>query len=110
MAERFWLNEWAAIEPLPPKLAGKPRVDDRRVISGILHRFREGLRGRAVPVEYGPRTPPPFNRVAYRMRNRIERASCGLKDWRAIATRDDQTARNVLAGVRLAVVITDWIS
>src|ERR1700755_2711753 len=63
MAELFWLNEvqWAAIEPLLPHLGGKPRVDDRRIISGILHRFREGLRWRALPDEYGPRTPV-FNR------------------------------------------------
>ena len=51
MAEFFWLNDeqWAVIEPLLPHLGGKPRVDDRRVISGILHRFREGLRWRALP-------------------------------------------------------------
>lgn len=63
MAEHFWLNDrqWAAIEPLLPYLGGKPRVDDRRVISGILHRFREGLRWRALPEFYGPRTTV-FNR------------------------------------------------
>ena len=63
MTERFWLNDaqWAAIEPLLPRLGGKPRVDDRRVISGILHRYREGLRWRALPAEYGPRTTL-FNR------------------------------------------------
>ena len=63
MAERFWLSDaqWAAIEPLLPHLGGKPRVDDRRVISGILHRFREGLRWRTIPTEYGPRTTL-FNR------------------------------------------------
>ena len=63
MAELFWLNDrqWAVIEPLLPHLGGKPRVDDRRVISGILHRFREGLRWRALPDEYGPRTTL-FNR------------------------------------------------
>ncbi len=63
MAELFWLNDaqWAAIVPLLPRLGGKPRVDDRRVISGILHRFREGLRWRAVPQVYGPRTTL-FNR------------------------------------------------
>lgn len=63
MAELFWLSDrkWALIEPLLPHLGGKPRVDDRRVISGILHRFREGLRWRALPDEYGPRTTL-FNR------------------------------------------------
>ena len=63
MGERFWLSDkqWSVIEPLLPHLGGKPRVDDRRVISGILHRYREGLRWRAVPAEYGPRTTL-FNR------------------------------------------------
>ena len=63
MAELFWLSDtqWAVLEPLLPRLGGKPRVDDRRVISGILHRFREGLRWRAVPATYGPRTTL-FNR------------------------------------------------
>ena len=63
MAETFWLSDtqWAAIAPLLPSFGGKPRVDDRRVISGILHRFREGLRWRALPAVYGPRTTV-FNR------------------------------------------------
>jgi transposase len=63
MGERFWLSDaqWAALKPLLPSFGGKPRVDDRRVISGILHRYREGLRWRAIPAEYGPRTTL-FNR------------------------------------------------
>ena len=42
MVAGFWLSDAqsAVIEPLLPKLGGKPRVDDRRVISGILHRYR----------------------------------------------------------------------
>ena len=45
MAEQFWLNavQRAVIGPLLPHLGGKPRVDDWRIISGILHRYREGL-------------------------------------------------------------------
>jgi transposase len=63
MSDLFWLSDaqWKAIKPLLPRLGGKPRVDDRRVISGVLHRFREGLRWRAVPDAYGPRTTL-FNR------------------------------------------------
>lgn len=58
MTRQFWLRDaqWAVIELLLPHLGGKPRVDDRRVISGILHRYREGLCWRAVPDEYGPCT------------------------------------------------------
>src|SRR6478735_10631026 len=35
---------------------GKPRVDNRRVISGILHVLKTGCRWRDVPPEYGPAT------------------------------------------------------
>lgn len=53
---------------------------------------------------------PAFDPVAYRQRNIIERAFCRLKDWRAIATRYDKTARNFLAGICLAAAITYWIN
>jgi transposase len=64
MADNFWLTDeqWAAIEPhLPMVHTGPVRKDDRRVISGIIHRFREGCRWRALPDEYGPYTTA-FNR------------------------------------------------
>ena len=47
MARLFWLSDeaWARIEPhLPHGQPGKPRVDDRRVISGILHVLKVGCR------------------------------------------------------------------
>ena len=48
---------WARIRPhLPHGKPGKPRVDDRRVISGILHVLKTGCRWRDVPAEYGPAT------------------------------------------------------
>lgn len=59
MARLFWLSDeaWAVLEPhLPRGLPGKPRVDDRRVISGILHVLKVGCRWRDVPTEYGPAT------------------------------------------------------
>jgi transposase len=64
MTDHFWLSDaqWAAIEPHIPKVyTGKRRVDDRRVISGIVHRLREGCRWRALPEVYGPYTTV-FNR------------------------------------------------
>ena len=59
MARLFWLSDraWASLEPhLPRGKPGKPRVDDRRVISGILHVLKTGCRWRDVPPEYGPST------------------------------------------------------
>ena len=40
MAELFWFSDeqWAQIEPLlPTNTRGLKRVDDRRVLSGIMH-------------------------------------------------------------------------
>ncbi len=42
------------IEPFFPRSHGMPRVDDRRVLSGILFVIRNGLRWRDAPVGYGP--------------------------------------------------------
>ena len=59
MAHLFRLSDeaWAAIDRhLPRGRPGKPRVDDRRVISGILHVLKTGCRWRDVPPEYGPAT------------------------------------------------------
>ena len=53
---------------------------------------------------------PAFDGRAYRRRNLIERTFCRLKDWRGIATRYDKTARNFLAGLCLAIAVTQWIT
>src|SRR5271154_6274748 len=55
----FWLNDeqWRQIEPhLPTDVRGKDRVDDRRVISGILDVLKSGCRWCDWPPEYGPPT------------------------------------------------------
>jgi transposase len=62
----FWLSDeqWQRIEPqLPNKVRGKKRVDDRRVISGIVHILRSGCRWSDCPEAYGPVTTI-YNRFA----------------------------------------------
>src|SRR5271168_734810 len=64
MPDNFWLSDgqWVAIAAhLPMVHTGPVRQDDRRIISGIVHRLREGCRWRALPAEYGPYTTV-FNR------------------------------------------------
>jgi len=59
MARLFWLDDeqWAAVEPhLPKNQPGARRVDDRRVISGIIHVLKSGCRWCDCPPEYGPPT------------------------------------------------------
>ena len=62
----YWLDDeqWRRIEPhLPGDVRGKERVDDRRVISGILHVLKSGCRWKDCPPEYGPHTTV-YNRFA----------------------------------------------
>jgi putative transposase len=42
------------IEPFFPLSHRVPRVDDRRVVSGIVFVIKNGLRWRDAPVAYGP--------------------------------------------------------
>jgi transposase len=54
----FWLDEgqFARLVPyLPSDTRGVPRVDDRRVISGIVHVLKSGCRWADAPAVYGPR-------------------------------------------------------
>ena len=53
----FWLTEdqFFRLAPLlPSDTRGKPRVDDRRVISGIVHVLKSGGRWIDAPDVYGP--------------------------------------------------------
>ncbi len=54
----FWLTDeqFARLEAhLPTDTRGKARVDDRRVISGIVHVLKSGCRWVDAPSTYGPR-------------------------------------------------------
>jgi len=56
MSDLFWLSEdqLERIKPYFPHPHGVPRVDDRRVMSGIIFVLKNGLRWRDAPREYGP--------------------------------------------------------
>ena len=58
MSDHFWLSDEQdrRLAPLlPTDTRGVPRVDDRRVISGIVHVLRSGCRWSDAPPVYGPR-------------------------------------------------------
>jgi transposase len=58
MADFFWFSDaqWARIEPLlPTNTRGRARVDDRRVLSGIVHALQSGGRWSDCPPIYGPK-------------------------------------------------------
>ncbi len=56
MSNLFWLTDeqMARLQPCFPKSHGRQRVDDRRVLSGIIFVNRNRLRWGDAPKEYGP--------------------------------------------------------
>lgn len=56
MSDLFWLTDaqMERMKPFFPLSHGVPRVDDKRVLSGIIFINRNGLRWRDAPAEYGP--------------------------------------------------------
>ncbi len=56
MGELFLLSlaQMARIAPHVPLSHGVPRVDDRRVVSGIVYVIRHGLQWKDAPPGYGP--------------------------------------------------------
>ena len=63
MTDLLWLSDeqFNRIQPYFPRSHGVPRVDDHRVVSGIVFVIRNGLRWRDAPREYGPHKTP-YNR------------------------------------------------
>lgn len=56
MSDLFLLShaQMRRIEPFFPRSRGLPRVDDRRVVSGIVYVIRNGLMWKDAPRRYGP--------------------------------------------------------
>ncbi|WUH43497.1 transposase [Streptomyces sp. NBC_00443] len=48
-------QEWELLAPLIPRAStGRPRVEDRRVINGMVYKIRTGMSWRDLPERYGP--------------------------------------------------------
>ena len=90
----FWLSDeqFARLAPLlPSDTRGVARVDDRRVISGIVHVLRSGCRWKDAPDCYGP------HKTLY---NRFVR-------WAAKGVWDDVFARLAESGGPPAALMID---
>jgi transposase len=63
---------------LPNKPRDVPRVDDRRVFSGIIHVIWGGLMWRDAPVAYGPRKTPHNRFVRWSRAGALDRIFAAL--------------------------------
>ncbi|UOM37111.1 IS5 family transposase [Acuticoccus sp. I52.16.1] len=66
----------------------------------LRHRLADSGAEAVIPSTTSRRSPLPYDRATYRLRNVVERMWCRLKDFRRIATRYDRLAANFLGGDR----------
>lgn len=86
-------------------------VADKAYDANSLRRLlAEGGAKAVIPSTTSRRQPIPYDRIAYRRRNRIERMFSRLKDFRRVATRYDKLARNFLAGATIVATIVWWLN
>lgn len=86
-------------------LADKAFDADERVIEPLLAAGKTCV----IPPRSTRKTPRPFDKQIYKARHLIENFYCKLKQFRAIATRYDKTARNFLAAIHLVAAII-WLN
>ncbi len=86
-------------------LADKAFDADERVIEPLLAAGKTFV----IPPKSNRKVKRAFDREIYKARHLIENFFCKLKQYRAIATRYDKTARNFLAAIYLAAAII-WLN
>ena len=91
------------IKPYFPVSHGIPRVDDLRVVSGIIYVIRYGLQWKDAPTAYGP------YKTLYRQRHKIEIMFGRIKDWRRIAMRYDRCAPTFFSTICLAATVIFYL-
>ena len=86
-------------------IAGKGYDADERVILPLTQAGKTVI----IPPKRNRKVQREYDKDIYKSRHLIENFFCKLKQFRAIATRYDKTARNFLAAIHLASV-TIWLN
>ena len=89
----------------PIVIADKGYEADERVLQPLAQAGKTAV----IPPQANRKIQRDYDKDLYQTRHRIENFFGKLKQFRAIATRYDKTARNFLAAVYLAVV-TVWLN
>jgi transposase len=82
-------------------LADKAFDADERVIAPLLAAGKTPV----IPPKSNRKTLRTFDKEMYKARHLIENFVCKLKEFRAVATRYEKTARNFLAGIHLVASV-----
>jgi len=91
--------------PAQTVIADKAFDANERVIEPLLAAQKQLV----IPPKANRKTQRPYDRHLYKARHLIENFFARLKQYRAIATRYDKTARNFLAAIHLAATLV-WLN
>ena len=86
-------------------LADKGYAAEERVLKPL----RETGKSIVIPPKKNRKEQRDYDKELYKARHLVENFFCRLKQYRAIATRYDKTARNFLAAVYLASTVV-WLN
>lgn len=75
----------------------------------VIEPLRQAGKTPLIPSKRNRKNPRDYDRDLYKARHLIENFFCRLKQFRAIATRYDKTARNFLAAIHLAASLI-WLN
>src|SRR5439155_12676698 len=96
---------------LLPQMQAETLVADKAVDADKrgIEPLRAAGKNLVIPPKSNRKDQRPFDKEMYKARHVIENFYCKLKQYRAIATRYDKTARNFLAGIHLAAAVI-WLN
>jgi len=100
-------RDLAGADALLPHMAAGRLIADKAFDADarVLEPLAQAGKSAVIPPRPNRLTPREFDRHLYKERHLIENFFCKLKQFRAIATRYDKTARNFLAAIHLAAAI-----
>jgi transposase len=96
---------------LLPQLAAMAVIADRNfdAEARVIAPLERAGKTVVIPPRSYRKTPRSYDKALYAARHLIENFFCKLKQFRAIATRYDKTARNFLAAIHLAAAVI-WLN
>ena len=104
-------HDLAGADALLPELEAETLIADKAFDADqrVLEPLAEAGKTAVIPPRKTRTTPRAFDTDLYKARHLIENFFAKLKQFRAIATRYDKTARCFLAGIHLAAILI-WLN
>lgn len=104
-------HDLVGADALLPQMAADLLIADRAFDADkrVLQPLAAAGKSAVIPPRPNRVAPRRFDQELYKARHLVENFFCKLKQFRAIATRYDKTARNFLAAIHLAAA-TIWLN